>query len=207
MDIIFFHGLQPDDFENAFWKTWTLPNKIQTVWPQVWIPEKFPTARILSVSVLPRHYDSYMLGEKLVVDIILDRSCAAGENCPVYLVGHCLGGIILKQFILSAIISKALMNPGPYTEAISSFLDNFAGVFYYATPHEFARTGDLASCLPSRSQNLELLKTVDKEKGRIISEFRMQLRGVPAAEVVECRPTKCGVSPAHYILNFSLIFS
>lgn len=52
LDIVFFHGLQAQDYTTAYTETW-LSAKGDVCWPQTWLAHDFSQARILSVS-----YDS-----------------------------------------------------------------------------------------------------------------------------------------------------
>ncbi|CAM6086030.1 unnamed protein product [Calypogeia fissa] len=183
VQIIFFHGLQPGDFENAFWRTWVSTENEQLVWPQKWLTIKFPLAQMLSVSYNSSaksdagQTDMYALGENLVNDIIWNLGC--GQNCPVFLVGHSLGGIVIKQFILSAIKMKYLLDPDQDKmdiQRISTFLDNFKGAFFYATPHGGSRVADFASLLQQSSKVLGLLRTLNTQRTRINEEFSKQRR-------------------------------
>lgn len=174
MVIIFFHGLQLGEFEDAFWKTWLAINPQDGVWPREWLSKCIPNARILSVTynscatMSDGQPDMYSLGENFVNDII-----NLGQDCPVFLVGHSLGGLVLKQFILSAIRIRNGNNTR-LEERITKFLKNWKGVYYYATPHGGAEIANLASRLPNMSPILELLKTLSRDTRRINEEFREQ---------------------------------
>jgi hypothetical protein len=71
------------------------------LWPQAWLPQDFPLARIACVS-----YDiAFVSGTMTLKDIgnnLLARLCSTqlrvgqGKR-PVLLIGHSMGGIILKQ--------------------------------------------------------------------------------------------------------------
>ncbi|CAM6097258.1 unnamed protein product [Calypogeia fissa] len=191
-EIIFFHGLQVDNFEQAFWKTWVAKNDDKLVWPKEWLSKKFEKARILSVtynssaSQSSGHStsDMYRLGENLVTDIILDAECDIGQKCPVVLIGHCLGGIVIKQFIMSAFNMMFKMDnelDKRKIKRIRTFLNNFKGAFFYATPHggseEITR---FAQQLDNASPVLELLKTLSTETARINEEFRMHRKNLKA---------------------------
>lgn len=52
LDIVFFHGLQLQDYSTAYTETW-LSARADECWPGTWLAHDFPRARILSVS-----YDS-----------------------------------------------------------------------------------------------------------------------------------------------------
>ncbi|CAM6103690.1 unnamed protein product [Calypogeia fissa] len=183
MEIIFFPGLQLEDFSNSFWKTWLAMDDEHVVWPKEVLSTMFPTARILCIS-----YSSFtaefagqtdksdidILGESLVHDIIQDRNHNIGQHCPVFLVGHSLGGTIIKQFVLSAYGKCDLFNSGNFEEDIDAFVENIRGVFYYAAPNGGSRIAELASQIPSSSPILELLIKVNAASERINEGFRQQ---------------------------------
>ena len=98
-DIILFHGSSVF-YSPQYWrKTWT--NAAGVLWPQAWLQKDFPLARIACVS-----YDfSVIAGTMTPKDIgsnLLTRLCSTelrvgqGKR-PVLLIGHSMGGIILKQ--------------------------------------------------------------------------------------------------------------
>ncbi|CAM6103689.1 unnamed protein product [Calypogeia fissa] len=183
MEIIFFPGLQLEDVSNSFWKTWLAMDDEHVVWPKEVLSTMFPTARILCIS-----YNSFtaevagqndksdidILGESLVHDIIQDRNHNIGQHCPVFLVGHSLGGTVIKKFVLSAYEKCDLFNNGNFEEDIDAFLENISGIFYYAAPNGGSRIAELASQIPSSSPILELLKKVNAASGTINEEFRQQ---------------------------------
>ncbi|CAM6120322.1 unnamed protein product [Calypogeia fissa] len=193
IDIIFFHGLQLGNFENAFWTTWLARNDETLVWPKEYLKNRYPAARIFSVSynssVIRRdgQLDMYALGENLVSDIILNADLDIGTR-PVILVGHSLGGLVIKQLIISAIQMKTKVES---PSRINAFLENFKGVFYYATPHQGSNIANLARHIPLTSPILELLKTLDTNRGRINADFmqyRKQLKATAGA-MAESLPT------------------
>ncbi|CAM6127081.1 unnamed protein product [Calypogeia fissa] len=187
VEIIFFHGLQLDDFGDAFWSTWLASDGSNVIWPKEWLPEKFnDPARVLSVSYnssarqITGQHDMYLLGENLVADIISDPR-NIGQNCPVFLVGHCLGGIVLKQFILFAQKTKneidSKTNKREF-DRIDKFLANIRGAFYYGTPHAGSKQiQNLAERLPKKGHMIELMKLLATGTARINAEFSKQ-RGI-----------------------------
>lgn len=202
VEIIFFHGLQMGDFEDAFWKTWRARDDENVVWPRDWLCKRLPKARILSVSYNSSatkrrgQADIQGLGDNLCSDIIGDSTSNIGQkdNCPVFLVGHSLGGIVIKQFISRSVNQVSLYNSDTHDYQIqrfNKFLRNWKGVFYYATPHRGSRIADLAAELPQTSPILRLLKVLDTEKQIINEEFAKHLANmrVRSFAVAEGLPT------------------
>lgn len=214
-DIIFFHGLQTGDYEEAFWKTWRAKDQEQLIWPKDWLSKILPNARILSVSYnsSAKHVkgestdqgDMELLGEILVDDIVLDKRSDIGQTCPVFLVGHCLGGIVIKQFILSVINEKTSFQPRDdqneneqsKVDRTATFLKNFKGAYFYGTPNGGIPNNvtPFANLLTSPSPILKFLRTLDTHRGRINEDFR-QLRSnrhVLTHGIGEARATHCEV--------------
>lgn len=134
VEIVLFHGLQFDAAEDAYGKTWL---GMDDDWI-VWLSKEFPFARIIFISYnssADKSYvygklDMYTLAENLVNDLILDSKSNIGQNCKVVLVGHCLGGLVLKELMLRSNGKKHLLDSGNYDEDIESlngFLENIKG--------------------------------------------------------------------------------
>jgi len=98
-DIVLFHG-STFLYRPQFWReVWT--NAAGVLWPQAWLQQDFPLARIACAS-----YDfSFIAGSMTPEDIgrnLLARLCSTqlrvgqGKR-PVLLIGHSMGGIVLKQ--------------------------------------------------------------------------------------------------------------
>ncbi|CAM6104132.1 unnamed protein product [Calypogeia fissa] len=188
VDIVFFHGLYVGDSKDAHWKAWLSSSGI--LWPRTLLGQrKLPKARILSVS-----YDSsirkpsqsegediYRVGENLVQDIIerADVRVGAGKR-PVVLVGHSLGGMVIKSFLQRASETKDIEDPemeSAYIERINTFLANLRGVFFYATPHHGSRMAEVVSRFPpnsdlSSTDLLQYWQILNKYTERLNEDFR-----------------------------------
>lgn len=208
-EIIFFHGLHVgDDFEEAYWKAW-LSTDETVIWPREWLTRKCESARMLSVSynssAMKKDRNSplqmHNLGENLVNDIIYDARCGQAPWRPVILVGHCLGGIVIKQFIISAINMKNLKAKGSKDYIrIENFLNNFKGAFFYATPNGGSPAiEEWGKRLRNPSPLLELFQTLSIRTQRINEEFRQHRRNLDADTyaVAETHETNSLVSRAH----------
>ncbi|CAM6097251.1 unnamed protein product [Calypogeia fissa] len=190
LEIIFFHGLQLGDYKEASWTTWSSVDDEDVIWPKDWLTKKIPKARILSVTYDAHAkkraggtQDLYVLAESLVDNIILAEKHKIGQNCSVFLVGHCLGGTLIKQFLLSATQKNNRRDLGLETEGINRidrFLGNVKGAFYYATPGLGSSIADLAKRLTSTDPVLQLLKALDTEKARINEQFRILRKNLNA---------------------------
>ncbi|CAM6103702.1 unnamed protein product [Calypogeia fissa] len=143
LEIVFFHGLQLGSSKDAYVTTWMSCDNSH-LWIQTWLVELFPRARILTVS-----YDSsaektqesgvmdmYCTTENLVSSLIADEVRVGQRGCPVVFVGHCLGGLVLKEVCLSAAWMMGRKSEKiPRMERIRHLLSNIRGMFYYGTPH------------------------------------------------------------------------
>ncbi|KAG6540886.1 hypothetical protein Mapa_017761 [Marchantia paleacea] len=102
-------------------------------WLETWLVDGFPQAHILSVS-----YDSsrivsdtegimgmYILGENLA-QCIVQIAGSGGHNCPVVLVGHCIGDLVLKAVCLK-IHAFGYLQPGQGRNRYVNFLDKLKG--------------------------------------------------------------------------------
>ncbi|KAL2622466.1 hypothetical protein R1flu_002671 [Riccia fluitans] len=141
LDIFFFHGLECEgsNLRDPHISSWRSTSEQEEVWPQKWLPEDFPQARIISVC-----YDSYtkqtntegrmdlhQIGENLMHEIKWARK-KHGYNRPVILVGHGFGGIVIKKLCIYAQNKQEKSVGG---SDMSMFLDSIRAFFFYATPH------------------------------------------------------------------------
>ncbi|CAM6114755.1 unnamed protein product [Calypogeia fissa] len=219
VDIIFFHGLQVRDYRAAYYDTWFNGN---VCWPQTFLGEQTLTnARIFSISYdssarrtnAEGYGDVYTIAESLVVDIIDNDEVAMGRRCPVILVGHSLGGLVIKKFLSMTCEIKCSSNPrDPQDREKITRYDNFIsqvrGVFYYATPHHGSILADRALWIPGNySQVLQFLKTLSNDTARLNEQFRKfrTIHNIQAATIAESLPTRWifafwGLSPISAIV-------
>ncbi|KAG0600836.1 hypothetical protein M758_11G064500 [Ceratodon purpureus] len=168
IEIVFVHGVQLSDYNEAHWRTWTAgeddKHGKQICWPMAWLPEEFPRARILSLQYDLCHLS--MVGEALVQEMVELANVGQHENCPVVFVCHCVGGLVAKQIVIQA--HRRFGGVMKY----GKFLQNISGFYFYATPHDGSKLADLAAHLPSMSLKMvDSLKVLNKETGRLNSEF------------------------------------
>ncbi|KAL3692615.1 hypothetical protein R1sor_006266 [Riccia sorocarpa] len=143
LDILLFHGLECErahvpDAHILTWRSTAETEAKEEIWPQKWLPEDFPHARIISVGYdgcskktdREGGMDLFLIGENLVQDILLAR-----EHCsdrPVILVGHGFGGVVLKKLCVHAQEKKEKPVNG---KDMDTFLESIRGFFFYSTPH------------------------------------------------------------------------
>ncbi|KAL3697988.1 hypothetical protein R1sor_012064 [Riccia sorocarpa] len=141
MDIIFFHGLESEgaDVHDAHISTWRSGGEQGEVWPQSWIPEDFPQARIIAVSYdcctrktdIGGLMDLHLIGENLAQEIQWARK-EHGYGRPVILVGHGFGGIVMKML---CVYSKNRKGKAVGGSDMGMLLESIRGFFFYSTPH------------------------------------------------------------------------
>lgn len=102
VDVVLFHGLQLGDGQHAWHDTWaSVIDGAPFCWPAKLLPVDFPGARVLSLcydtaakqNAECGRFDVEDLGEYLVGPL---QQAGVGER-PLLLVGHSLGGLVLKQ--------------------------------------------------------------------------------------------------------------
>jgi pimeloyl-ACP methyl ester carboxylesterase len=197
VDIVFFHGLQIGTYRNAYVETW---QSGQACWPQMWLPEDFPKARILSISYdssfrrskVEGIVDLKQLGEILVEDLIV--SAGVGTKCPVILVGHSLGGIVIKQLCLEADKNQKSIHIHRI-KPVKKFLKNIRGIFYYAVPHGGSQLANLVkNYIPYPGAMLDYLTVLSTHTEEINDAFRelRQARKWRADAVAEGLITRIG---------------
>ncbi|CAM6100429.1 unnamed protein product [Calypogeia fissa] len=203
VDIIFFHGLQLGDYRAAYYDTWFNGN---VCWPQTFLGEQtLINARIFSISYdssarktnAEGYGDVYTIAENLVADIIDNKEVAMGRLCPVILVGHSLGGLVIKKILLMTCEIKCSSDPQQPQDLekitrYDDFIRQVRGVFYYATPHQGSILADRALWLPGNSQVLQFLKTLSNDTARLNDHFRKfrSKHNIQASTIAESLPTR-----------------
>ncbi|CAM6119028.1 unnamed protein product [Calypogeia fissa] len=141
VEIVFFHGLQLEDPDLAHITTWKSEDGSE-LWLD-WISQKFPDSRLLTIS-----YDAHtkrtdeqgtmdmpQTRENLVKSVTEMSANVGQDGCPVILVGHCLGGLVMKELCLQA--HETLTFSFGHKSAIpaKNFLNQVKGLFFFASPH------------------------------------------------------------------------
>ncbi|OAE29667.1 hypothetical protein AXG93_509s1190 [Marchantia polymorpha subsp. ruderalis] len=172
MSIIFFHGPCNigEETANSYFRDWISicqnASGVEVLWPTAWLAEDVPGARIfsasydLSLKVTSREgrQDYYLIGENLLGSIFLHAQEYEMWSKPVILVGHSLGGIVIKELLLQAHRYVAAGSGGYDKGRVKQFLNNIILIYYYSTIHSGMRLrvegdsdGPLSlTCSPSR---------------------------------------------------------
>ena len=106
-DVIFIHGLQWSAWETAWQDTWMTRGESRECWPQTWLVKSFGDRlyRVLSLS-----YDSSARASCSIKCSFEERATSLGQSLidfcqigerPFILVGHSLGGLVIKRMICS----------------------------------------------------------------------------------------------------------
>ncbi|CAM6103742.1 unnamed protein product [Calypogeia fissa] len=126
VEIVFFHGLQQESSQQPHITTWKSANGSVLGW----ISDRFPESRILTIS-----YDVHMGGINKHGDMIkslVGSDAKIGQNgCPVMLVGHSLGGLVMKELCLQA---SSMLNVS-LDAGLENFLKKLNGLFFFSSPH------------------------------------------------------------------------
>ena len=185
-DIVFFHGLQLGrDYTAAWENTWTA-GAGGPCWPVDFLAEQLRQAgqpvRVMSVA-----YDSRALGrrctpeglaESLYTSLVLTED--VGKLRPIILIGHSLGGLIIKQVCILAHRRAMRQDSEAHSDAERSdrqaartFLKRLRLVAFLATPHAGSRAADWlrGQWLLSGSPVLDVLTTISKQSATLHAEF------------------------------------
>lgn len=185
VDVVFFHGLQLGDGSRAWHDTWTGTKPgdgSKFCWPAELLPADFPRARVLSLcydtAARQRHgkegvFDLKDLGEYLLGAL---PQAGVGQR-PLLLVGHSLGGLVLKQFLVEANARASMAADPAEKRAAGQLLANVLGAAFYSTPHAGSRLGDYAAVLSglrivAAGEVMRYLCTLSKDAFRVNAPFQ-----------------------------------
>lgn len=185
-DIVFFHGLQLSDYKEAWRTTWESDVEGGKVcWPGELLSQDFPRARVLSVSYDSSAIKSADTGRSDLVDLgmsLTENLCGNLVNLgtrPVVLVGHSLGGLVMKQICVE-LDKRSHHDIGRAQQRkASGVLKNIKGLAFYGTPHGGSKLADLAeaavgwwpSFLIKAGDVTRYLGALSKDTGRVNQDF------------------------------------
>ncbi|KAL3691119.1 hypothetical protein R1sor_004770 [Riccia sorocarpa] len=181
LELIFFPGTAND---RAYKSTW-MSKDGKDCWLQTWLPQAFPTARILAVSLLAvdeEEFDLELNCENLIDAITSYHQKASWR--PLILVGHCKGGLIIKR-LCNKIQEEVAKNP-TNADQLQGFLRSVRGFAYYGTSHAGYDSEDSSTDFSSRAV------------GRLNSAFEQFISSYGCKELalVETHPTRmCSSKP------------
>ncbi|CAM6089363.1 unnamed protein product [Calypogeia fissa] len=189
LEVVFFHGLQLQHSKEPYATTWMTRDNSQC-WLQTWLVESFPKARIFTVSydsstkktVESGRMDMYQTGENLLSDLIAEEVGIGQAGCPVVLVGHCLGGLVLKELCLFAEIACRRKTGKPRAQRAHALFSNLKGMFFYGTPHTGSMLGDMFqdcfNCVGALAEEIETLKTSSTRRNELFMELKSEEKWV-----------------------------
>jgi hypothetical protein len=182
MQVLFFHGLPLEDVPNVHIATWV--NRDDLLWPQAWLVEDFPGVQIFFVkydAVLKnKNFRMYNVGENLISDL-LQAEIGQVPGCPVVLVGHCIGGLVIKELCFNA--QEELHSAETFrAKKFETFINNIRGIFYYSTPHRGIRDILRVSHL-RRSPLFNFFETLSTEAAVLDAKFDKLCRKYPKWKV------------------------
>ncbi|CAM6106117.1 unnamed protein product [Calypogeia fissa] len=208
--IIFFHDIHWREYEQPHWQSWMSDSRPSVCWPQAWLPVIVPHARILSACYdsgiwkgeTTGHMDLHLLGENLRQDILP----VYVESRPVFLIGHGLGGFVIKALIksmdeelrdLSRGASHREHSKKNIDHKLESFLENVRGVMYYATPFLGSPLSDSTGNISNKGSLFPLLEILNTEASRLNNWFRRWRidKSCQATAIFASLPTKVDQDP------------
>jgi hypothetical protein len=148
------------------------------LWPQTWLVDDNPGAHVLSVSYsltcnFNGSLDMHLIVENLLSDLLQD-GIGQVPQCAMVLVGHSLGGLVIKALCKHA-HEKLNRSQGRERDRLQLFLNNVGGIFSYATPHHGSGiVGILAKKVSSPL--FTYFETRSKDAGRLNSDFEIMCR-------------------------------
>ena len=191
IDFIFVHGLR-----GGSRKTWSKTEDIKHYWPQQWLPlePRFKDVRIHSFGYKSdwgerksSRLTVHDFGQALLGEILNSPDLSGhGENTAIVLVGHSMGGIVIKKAFL-------LARQDPHCQKL---VGRFHSMFFLATPH---RGSDSAKFLQkllsvtSKKAYVEDLAPGSMSTQLINDEFRNAYQGVQLWSFFETVSTSIGL--------------
>lgn len=124
LDIVAIHGLGGDPFD-----TWTHTNK--TLWLRDFLPADIPNARIMTfgydAGALRAPKDRALPMAEALLLAIRNKRPGTAKKRPLFLIGHSLGGIVIKEALVFAQARQNLH---------SDTLKSVRHLMFFGTPHQ-----------------------------------------------------------------------
>ena len=186
--IVFVHGLNPKGTEDHARRTWT--HEDGTFWPNALLQQSVPTARIIvfayNSSVLSNASNSpvHSHANSLLNRLLNERRKSEERHRALIFVAHSLGGLLVKQALIEAVLN-------PLYKCIKA---STHGIVFFATPHSGGNKAGIAesaakfcSALTGQTRN-SLLQTLTKHS--LLNEiskdqFRPQLNDYEVLSYME----------------------
>jgi triacylglycerol esterase/lipase EstA (alpha/beta hydrolase family) len=177
VQVVFFHGLQKEDYTDAHLRTWQSEDG-SLLWPQTWLVEDIPGAHVLSVSYSLTYNVNGSLDMDLIVENLVSDLLQVGigqvPQCAVVLVGHSIGGLVIKALCKHA-HEEFSRSQGLERDRLQLFLNNVGGIFYYSTPHHGSGIAKILAKKVS-SPLFTYFETLSKDTARLNSHFEIMCR-------------------------------
>jgi hypothetical protein len=112
------------------------------------------------------------------------------------LVGHSLGGLVLKKLVVEAHRAAPFHDPGkgstlsPLQSRCKVFCNNLAGAFFFATPHCGAQLGSLAKAVGLSGPVLDYLTVFNRDAAVLSGQFSMAFPTLDLMALVETKGYK-----------------
>ncbi|KAH7370755.1 tetratricopeptide repeat domain protein [Rhexocercosporidium sp. MPI-PUGE-AT-0058] len=191
LDIIAVHGLNGEKF-----RTWT-ESKSQKLWLRDFLPHDFSQARVMTFGYnATAAFENTKAGIRdharaLLLALEEARNGISARRRPLVLIGHSLGGLVLKQALVIA------QHESRYKQIHSSV----RGVMFFGTPHQGSGLASYATILAqvplvigidTHPQLLSTLRKTSKELKRLTHTFReyMDASGIGVVSFYELRTLK-----------------
>ncbi|CAM6087234.1 unnamed protein product [Calypogeia fissa] len=197
IELVFFHGLQLEGSKEAHLTTWLTPDGSE-LWPK-WILDYYPEARILLISydAFTRrtreqgNMDMFLTCENLVQDLTMGDAQVGQAGCPVALVGHCIGGLVMKELCiaLDSTVGK-LQFYKPDNLAQNLYL-NINGLFFYGCPHHGSKFADGSNEEGELLKEATTLNKVAERRNEVFRKLRAE-REWNTCGIGEALETKLG---------------
>lgn len=137
--IVFVHGLNPKGSLDHARRTWTPKNSRQTFWPEDLLPTLVPTARVLLLSynsaALINASNSTVGDHALtLLEQLQGLRGRETQHHPIVFICHSLGGLVVKQALVTAKLNDR------YLDIVTST----AGIVFFGTPHRGGNGASIA---------------------------------------------------------------